>query len=93
MIQIFNIPSTNDQGSATVRIGKTEYYDKTWRGAALAKYNSMRAHDGQPPLKRLPRGTTVLKVRHLPVPPINIDSSSFRKWMKGPVTATDLMRA
>lgn len=68
MIQIFTIPPTKDQGSAQFRIGKTDYYDKTWRGAALAKYNSMRAHDGQPPLRRLPAGTKVLKIRHLPAP-------------------------
>lgn len=51
-----NVPPTWEQGSYTTRV-KSTYYE-TYRQAALSDYNSARAHDGLPPLKRMPRGTT-----------------------------------
>lgn len=49
------VPPTMEQGSyvTTARAG----YGYTMRQDALQDYNSCRAHDGLPPLKRMPAGT------------------------------------
>jgi len=52
------VPYTMEQGSYTTRV-KSTYYE-TFRQAALQDYNSARAHDGLPPLKRMPKGTTYI---------------------------------
>lgn len=51
----FTVPPTADQGSysGTCRNG----YGQTYRAMALQAYNSCRAHDGLPPLTRMPSGT------------------------------------
>jgi len=51
----FIVPPTADQGSykSSASVGRYETRAK----AALADYNSARAHDGQPPLTRMPIGT------------------------------------
>lgn len=49
------VPPTNDQGSYTAVISVEP--NETRSAAALQSYNSARDHDGQPPLKRMPRGT------------------------------------
>lgn len=55
------IPITPDQGPTRLEIHSP--YLGSIRGEALRQYNSMRAHDGQPPLTRLPVGTKITK-RH-----------------------------
>lgn len=49
------VPPTAEQGSytTTARAG----YDQTMRQCALQDYNSARAHDGLPPILRMPAGT------------------------------------
>lgn len=54
------VPVTNDQGNASFNCTAT--YRGTYRADALQTYNSMRAHDGQEPLARLPAGTTFKRV-------------------------------
>lgn len=53
------VPPTNDQGSFTFIVS-----DKYQSAAAdaLQDYNSARAHDGQSPLRRMPKGTEYSKV-------------------------------
>ena len=52
----FTVPPTSEQGShvGTCRASLRE----TYRQNALSDYNSARAHDGLPPLARMPRGTS-----------------------------------
>jgi len=54
------VPPTRDQGSytTTARNG----YGRTYRADALIDYNSCRAHDGLPPLRRMPSGTTYRRI-------------------------------
>jgi len=50
------VPPTAEQGSyKTVTSGG---YLQTYRAAALQDYNTCRAHDGLPSVKRMPAGTT-----------------------------------
>lgn len=51
----FTVPPTHDVGSysSTCKAG----YLETYRQDALRDYNHARAHDGLPPLSRMPRGT------------------------------------
>ena len=55
MIYSFTVPPTNDVGSYAGNCS-AGYYE-THRQNALADYNSCRAHDGLPPVKRMPNGT------------------------------------
>ena len=55
------VPPTKDQGSSTF-LAYNNYYE-TMAQNALWKYNSMRKYDGQPPLKRMPKGTKYAKVK------------------------------
>ena len=50
------VPPTWEQGSYTTAV--TGSYGQTYRQEALQDYNSCRAHDGLPPIKRMPKGTT-----------------------------------
>lgn len=59
----FEIPVTKDQGNTVISITRG-YSTETHREQALDQYNRMRAHDGQPPLERLPKGTKVIKSKH-----------------------------
>ena len=54
------VPPTAEQGSykTTARSG----YGQTMRQAALQDYNSARAHDGLPPVSRMPAGTKYERV-------------------------------
>ena len=52
----FGIPGTREQGSCEI-VGKS-WPMETAEANALRDYNRRRAHDGQPPLKRFPAGTT-----------------------------------
>ena len=54
------VPPTMDQSALDMAI--TRQANETPAGAALWVYNSMRDHDGQPPLKRMPKGTVYLPV-------------------------------
>lgn len=51
----YHIPPTWSQGSCKI-IGVSNCMESAYENA-LWEYNSMRAHDGQPPLGDLPRGT------------------------------------
>lgn len=57
----FTVPPTMEQGGyvGTCRSG----YGETYRQHALWDYNSARAHDGLPPLSRMPKGTKYMKLR------------------------------
>lgn len=50
------VPPTSEMGSYTTTAHKT--YHETMRQNALSDYNSARAHDGLPPVKKMPAGTT-----------------------------------
>ena len=50
------VPPTAEQGSYTCTVSSSRY--ETRAQQALADYNSARAHDGLPPVKRMPAGTT-----------------------------------
>lgn len=50
------VPPTAEQGSYTTTAESS--YGQTYRQAALQDYNSCRAHDGLPPVSRMPAGTT-----------------------------------
>lgn len=52
---IVTVPPTEEQGSykTTIRVSRGE----TKAQAALWDYNSARAHDGLPPVKKMPAGT------------------------------------
>lgn len=53
------VPPTNEQGGYSV-IVSDKYQTKS--ADALQDYNSVRAHDGQRPLRRMPKGTTYTKI-------------------------------
>lgn len=57
---VVNVPPTREQGSY-----KTFFCGRRTdvRSTALWEYNKARAHDGLPPVKRLPRGTKVSATR------------------------------
>ena len=55
MKKLFTVPPTKEQGSYS-GLAHSSYYE-TARACALWQYNSARAHDGLPPLKRMPAGT------------------------------------
>ena len=50
-----NVPPTTEQGSAHFYAHGSKYEPMTKN--ALSTYNSMRAHDGLPPVPRMPNGT------------------------------------
>jgi hypothetical protein len=52
----FTVPPTHDVGSYSGTC--TSSLGETYRQNALSDYNSVRAHDGHPPLFKMPNGTT-----------------------------------
>lgn len=58
---IFTVPPTRNVGSysGTCRTS----YGETYRQHALWDYNSVRAHDGLPPITRMPPGTKYQRVK------------------------------
>jgi hypothetical protein len=52
----FTVPPTYEMGSYSGTCSNN--YTETYRKNALWDYNSARAHDGLPPLARMPSGTT-----------------------------------
>ena len=50
-----NVPPTKEQGSYKTTVKGS--YGQTYRTEALQDYNSARAHDGLPPINRMPKGT------------------------------------
>lgn len=54
-----NVPPTRDQGSSAFYAAAN--YMQTMRQDALDTYNRMRAHDGQEPLERMPKGTKYIR--------------------------------
>jgi hypothetical protein len=55
MIYNIKVPPTMEQGSFNFTISRVT--SRTVRKEALWDYNSARAHDGLPPVKRMPAGT------------------------------------
>lgn len=55
-LYLVQIPPTRDQGNHCMRFmcNRSEV-----RKEALREYNSARAHDGFPPIQRLPAGVTI----------------------------------
>lgn len=51
----FTVPPTAEMGSYSGNCSAS--YGETFRQCALWDYNSARAHDGLPPLSRMPAGT------------------------------------
>ncbi len=56
----FTVPPTHDVGSYSGTC--TASYGETYRQNALSDYNSVRAHDGHPPLFKMPAGTTYTRI-------------------------------
>ena len=57
------IPPTAEQGSYQTEVRSTGgYFGETKAQQALWDYNSCRAHDGLPPISRLPKGTRYIKL-------------------------------
>jgi hypothetical protein len=56
----FTVPPTRHVGSYSGNCSAS--YGETYRQNALADYNSARAHDGLPPLSRMPNGTRYKRV-------------------------------
>lgn len=61
----FTVPPTAEQGSHAGTCSASAR--ETYRQNALADYNSARAHDGLPPLSRMPRGTRYARIRTYPL--------------------------
>jgi hypothetical protein len=57
-LRIVIVPPTPDQGGTTITA--TSSYMETVAQNALDSYNRMRAHDGQEPLNKMPKGTKYL---------------------------------
>ena len=57
---IVDVPITEDQGPCTLNV--SDNYGFTAAQDALSDYNSAREHDGQPPLNRMPNGTTYTRL-------------------------------
>lgn len=55
-----NVPPTTEQGSYKTIVSGS--WGQTYRSEALQDYNSARAHDGLPPVKRMPAGTTYVPI-------------------------------
>jgi hypothetical protein len=53
------VPPTRNCGSCTFYAGAS--YMETMRANALDTYNRMIAHDGTPPLDRMPNGTKYIR--------------------------------
>ena len=54
------VPPTMEQGSYTTIVSRGYY--QTVPQAALQDYNSARAHDGLPPIRRMPAGTKYVRL-------------------------------
>ncbi len=57
----FTVPPTWNVGSYSGNCRAA--YGETYRQNALSDYNSCRAHDGHPPLSRMPRGTRYSEIK------------------------------
>jgi len=55
------VPPTAEQGSYKTIARDTN--GQTYRADALQDYNSCRAHDGLPPVSRMPSGTVYSRIR------------------------------
>lgn len=58
-----SVPPTHEQGSYKTIVSDDGLYGSTFRACALLDYNSCRAHDGLPPLSRMPAGTQYTLIR------------------------------
>jgi hypothetical protein len=57
----FTVPPTAEQGSHAGTCSSSSR--ETYRANALWDYNSARAHDGLPPVKRMPKGTKYTRIK------------------------------
>lgn len=57
----FTVPPTNDVGSYSGTCATS--WCESYRKEALRDYNSCRAHDGLPPLSRMPAGTVYTPIK------------------------------
>lgn len=55
------VPPTKEMGSYFCNASRS--YGQTLAGCALQSYNSARAHDGLPPLSRMPSGTLYTAIK------------------------------
>lgn len=69
----FTVPPTAKQGSHSGTCAANG--SETYRANALWDYNSARAHDGLPPLARMPRGTRYERIKGAPYVPADVRSS------------------
>ena len=60
------VPPTRDVGSYSTSCGGN--CGETYRKNALWHYNSCRAHDGLPPVTKMPPGTTYTRIPRAPQP-------------------------
>jgi len=58
------VPPTAEQGSYKTTVSGS--HGQTYRAEALQDYNSCRAHDGLPPVSRMPAGTTYTPIEYQP---------------------------
>ena len=56
MKYLVKVPATMEQGNYKCLAEAS--FGQTMRQDALQQYNSARDHDGLPPIKRMPKGTT-----------------------------------
>ncbi len=55
------VPPTMEQGSYVTNV--SDGYHQTVAQAALQDYNGCRAHDGLPPIRRMPAGTKYTRLK------------------------------
>ena len=64
MNYLVTVPPTMEQGSYKTRVSASgSAFGQTKAQAALQDYNSARAHDGLPPINRMPRGTKYQRIK------------------------------
>ena len=78
------VPPTMEQGSYATTAQAS--YGQTMRQAALQDYNSARAHDGQPPVSRMPSGTS-----YTPIVTYDLEGQYGHGWEI--VTSEETMKA
>lgn len=69
----FSVPPTREVGSYSGTCSAS--HGETYRQSALWEYNSCRAHDGLPPVSRMPSGT----VYTIPRPPYYVQRADGRQ--------------
>ncbi len=70
------VPPTTEQGSYSTIVSAAGKFGMTAAQEALWDYNSARAHDGLPPLKRMPKGTKYQSIKN---------TKSTERWIRNMV--------